>query len=267
MFKLKFEINKIYLYLQLIKQAEFLDKNKKLLGSSLWKKSESTYYILSGIYYNWFISSLSLENREIKTFIQALSKKIKIAEKILKKEFQSREFKKIYQETKNYKKEIENQWSKNKEEALKHLKNITGITLPDATLTVYLVHPALHNGRYWGKKLNIITYGHSEDWQNYTTVYLCHEIMHFLTKNYSGDKTNLHALIELICDNELRIRLNKNGKYFQERKFKIGHKSLRKLEKQILPQWHKYLRENKNGKNSFFTFSKNIDKKIGSTVL
>jgi hypothetical protein len=50
-----------------------------------------------------------------------------------------------------------------------------------------------------------------------------------------------HATIELATDNELRIRLNKKGRYFREGKFDIGHNKLREVEKKLLPRWKKYL--------------------------
>ena len=143
---------------------------------------------------------------------------------------------------------------------MKCLRDITGLKLPNTALSVYLVHPALYNGRYW-RNINIITWGHSEDWENYTTIYLCHEIMHFLTKDCTGDKKILHALIELACDNELRIRLNQSGKYFKEGRFKVGHKFLQKIEKKILPQWRQYLRDREKNKENFVTFFKKMDKK------
>ena len=62
MFKLKFKINKIYLYLRSLERFKCIDKTGKKLESRLWKKSEGPYYILTGTYYNWFIKSISLKN-------------------------------------------------------------------------------------------------------------------------------------------------------------------------------------------------------------
>jgi len=49
--------------------------------------------------------------------------------------------------------------------------------------------------------------------------------MHILTDHDSSDIT--HAVIELATDNELRIRLNRRGKYFDW----PGHEHLKKIEK------------------------------------
>jgi len=49
-----------------------------------------------------------------------------------------------------------------------------------------------------------------------------------------GKKISL-GIIELITDNELRIRLNQKGRYFREKGLDIGHPYLREIEKKILP--------------------------------
>ena len=257
MFELNFKINKIYLYAQIIKQAKSLGKQGEILENRLWKKSKNVYSMISGVCYDRIVSNITIKNSTIKSFSKDLIKNIKLVEEILDQGLNSREFVEIYKETEDYKKKTKKQWEKNREEALGHLKDITGLKLPNVILSVYLVHPLLHDGRYWADK--IITWGHSEDWKNYTTIYLCHEIMHFLTKDYVGDKKSLHALIELACDNELRIRLNQSGKYFREGKFRVGHKSLKRMEKKILPQWRQYLQERKKGKLDILNLSKELD--------
>ena len=56
----------------------------------------------------------------------------------------------------------------------------------------------------------------------------------------------------------MRIRLNKRGKYFKEDKYDIGHHYLRKLEKDVLPQWLKYL---KTQKKNLILFIKQLNNK------
>ena len=68
----------------------------------------------------------------------------------------------------------------------------------------------------------------------------------------------MHAIIELSCDNELRIRLNGGGKYFEENNVPVGHKYLVALSKKILPDWKKYL---DNPNENMFGFEKRISKK------
>jgi len=257
MFELNFKINKIYLYAQIVKQAKFLGKQGEILENRLWEKSKIVYSMISGVYYDRVVSNITIKNSTIKSFSKNLSKNIELIKKILDQELNSIEFIEIYKETEDYKKETKKQWGQNRELGLRHLRDITGLKLSNITLSVYLVHPLLHDGRYWTD--NIITWGHSEDWKNYTTVYLCHEIMHFLTKDYAGDKKLLHALIELACDNELRIRLNQSGKYFREGRFRVGHESLQKIEKKILPQWRQYLQDRKRGKLDILNLTKELD--------
>jgi len=84
--------------------------------------------------------------------------------------------------------------------------------------------------------------GHHEDWPNYATVYLWHEILH----SYIGYSEKEHAVIELITDEELRIRLN-GSKYPPF----AGHKYLAKIKQKILPRWKKYLKSKKRNIREF----------------
>jgi hypothetical protein len=63
----------------------------------------------------------------------------------------------------------------------------------------------------------------------------------------------MHALIELLADNEIRIRLNCSGVYFREGKHSVGHPYLAKLEKKILPRWKEFIK-NRKGKSHFPLF-------------
>jgi len=79
-------------------------------------------------------------------------------------------------------------------------------------------------------------------WNNYTIVYMIHEICHSLF-----GKTNVeHAIIEFITDNELRFLFNKDHKYFMYNDKLVGHDYLYDLEKEMLPYWKKYLKSKKD---------------------
>ncbi|MCK4386959.1 MAG: hypothetical protein KAV41_02675 [Candidatus Pacebacteria bacterium] len=147
----------------------------------------------------------------------------------------SGEFKTIYKQTKKYLEKCEKEWNKNFDFTDNSVRELTGLNL-DKTFTVYITHPSLKNGQYWGD--NNITWGATEKWENYSTIYIWHEIMHAYF-----DKTDLsHAIIELITDEELRKNLNKE-KYPPF----AGHKNLAKLKRKILPFWKEYLKlKNKN---------------------
>ncbi len=56
----------------------------------------------------------------------------------------------------------------------------------------------------------------------------------------------------------MRIRLNGGGKYFEEAGVPLGHKYLADLNKKLLPDWGKYLRDpNEN----IYQFEKRIRRK------
>ncbi|NIA02322.1 MAG: hypothetical protein GWP15_02980, partial [Nitrospirae bacterium] len=172
------------------------------------------------------------------------------SEKIIEELKSSSEFKRLIRETKEYKKFIKAQWQKNSEKVLEIIENTSGLKLPNQCIDVYITHPKLKNG--FTIDNNKIAWGHSEDFLNYSTVYLCHELMHILTKHDNTDVT--HAVIELLIDNELRIRLNQFGSYFQFQ----GHKHLAELKEKIFPEWQKFL---KRDKKNIFNFIKEFKSK------
>lgn len=135
----------------------------------------------------------------------------------------------IYSQTIRYRNKCKKQWDRNYTRSNRIVHKVTGLNL-NKSIIVYVTHPSLKNGQYMGG--NRIGWGHNEDWKNYTTIYLWHEILH----SYFDMKELDHALISLAIDEELRIRLN-GGKYppFQ------AHQRLQPLMKRILPYWKKYL--------------------------
>lgn len=135
----------------------------------------------------------------------------------------------------SYKKWLENEWKTNKEHVLSELKAIMRTDLPESVFTVYVVGNLVSVGRNLGN--NKIIWGHKEDWPNYSLAYLAHECLHSV---FSSSELE-HAVIELITDNELRIRLNKGGEYFICEGKDVGHDYLRDIEKRTLPNWQHYL--------------------------
>lgn len=247
--KLNFIINKKYLLVHSLRQSgicPFPEWQK--LRFKLWDKNNDVSCLLEGQCEWIFITNEKcLTNklaRDIKTLVDFGLK--------------TKEFQKLYSETKKYLNFVKKQWQKNEKFVYDFLEKTLGLELLDKTIKVFITHPRFKNGIAFTNH-NIIGWGHSEDWKNYSTVYLTHEIIHLLTKDYAGNREILHALIELACDNELRLRLNKRGKYFKEGKFDVGHKSLYKIEKKILPYWREYLKK-KNKKASILALSKVLDK-------
>lgn len=115
-------------------------------------------------------------------------------------------------------------------------------------MRVFLTHPSLRNGLTVDD--TTIAWGHSEDFENYSTVYLAHELLHIATAHDPSDVT--HAIIELATDNETRIRLNGKGEYFEH----PGHSYLVEIEKFLSPFWKAYLESGRKDFSDFIEESK-----------
>lgn len=152
----------------------------------------------------------------------------------------------LIKETEEYKKWLEREWDEQKETISKELRDILRIDLPEKEYTVYIVAPKVGGGSYLGT--NEIFWGHTEDWPNYNVIYLAHEFLHSILKN---DQIG-HALIELIADNELRIRLNNEKDYYQMGDKLIGHDYLLRSKEEILTQWKDYLRNKDVNIHNFY---------------
>lgn len=257
--KFEFKINKYYLVGHTVSSPIKPFSEWSKLEKKLWQKykNESVYYLLNPQHINWTLEQMQISflYNKIESVFKKEAKKL---ENIYKEIFKSNEFKRLYRETKKYLDFVENQWIKNEKEVCKILQELSGFKLPNKTITVFLTHPKLRNGRNF-PEYNAIGWGHKEDWENYSTVYITHELMHILTLERIENFNVMHALIELMTDNELRIRLNRKGVYFKEGKFDVGHQFLRTLEKRIMLFWKIYLeKKNKN----IFEFEKEIIRKL-----
>jgi len=254
--KLIFKVNKQYL---LFHSLGFRQPNPfpewVNVKDKAWKKSSLVYSFFMGRPESAFLET---DENKVKNIINEFSKKVIPVFDLIKN---SKEFKRIVSETKEYKQFVTNQWNTNKNIALETLEELVGSTLPKKTVTVLITHPKLHNGVHFLGK-NIIGWGHEEDWKNYSTVYLAHEIMHSIMIEKLGLSTGRngisHSIIELMTDNELRIRLNNSGKYFKENNKEIGHPDLRSIEKKILPAWKKYLKKKDKKIEKFYKKVSNI---------
>ncbi len=235
MIDFEFIIDKEYLFLHAFRYRSKGLPDWVRLHNKIWETDKDVYDFLAGRP-EVMVSNLSLKQ---------LSSK---ADKVIADILRTNGFKKAYKETNLYKKWISKQWDNNKTKINSILESVLKIDIPKLKFKVFLTHPKLTNGCYLGDYR--ICWGHPEEWNNYSLVYLVHEALHETLKDYG----NLgHAVIELIADNELRIKLNKKGKYFQ---FK-GHEELSDLEKKLYPYWKKYL---KDDTKNIFDFLKNAKK-------
>ena len=249
MITLKFIVNKDFILQHVLKHySEHLPFIK--LKRKVWGINKNLYQVLS-------------QNLEPLIFDDGLAKGLPNAVLNLKSNlsviYQTAEFKKIFYEAERYSNTIKKQWIANYNISLFHLAAITKIDLSkiNKEIKVYVSHPKLWRGRTYVEN-NAIAWSHPDEWKNYATVYLWHEIMHHITSRIPVAPHLMHALIELSCDNELRIRLNGSKKYFEENGILMGHKYLVGLNRKLLPDWKKYL---KNPNENIFQFEKKMRKK------
>ncbi len=236
MIDFEFIINKKYLFLHTFRHKLKVSPKWVRLHNKIWEIDKDVYNFLIGR------PELMISNRSLK---QLSTKADKITSDILR----TKEFKKTYQETKLYKKWISKQWSCNKIKVNSILKRILKIDIHKIKFKVFLTHPRLTNGHYLGDYR--ICWGHPEDWKNYSIAYLIHEALHEILKDHTK---LMHAIIELIADNQLRIKLNKKGRYFEIK----GHLELKKIEKILYPYWKKYLKDDTKNIFDFLKESKRI---------
>ncbi|MEK7193687.1 MAG: hypothetical protein AAB652_02755 [Patescibacteria group bacterium] len=234
MIRLSFIVDKSFILQHILKS--FSDwRSVKVLKHKLWKRNQKLYYILA-------------QNIEPLTFADNFSEELKRAVKDSLSDlsfiYKNPLFRKILKETEKYRLFVNEQWEKNYNLSLMHMRDITKLPLDTVQLNleVYISHPKLSRGRSYPEQ-RVIAWAHSEDWKNYSTVYLWHEIMHHIAYSRKGSSHLMHALIELACDNELRVRLNGRGGYFREGEFDVGHNYLVKLERKITEEWKKYLND------------------------
>ncbi|MBN1263374.1 MAG: hypothetical protein JW991_03370 [Candidatus Pacebacteria bacterium] len=197
-----------------------------------WKKSATNYNLLISRFSpeTWLKMEIARLSSELNKYLETLKK--------------SNYYQTLLVQTRNYQKDCQRQWEENYFQTQAIMKNLTGIRF-NKQFTVFITHPGLKNGCYLGN--NQIAWGHNEDWPNYTTVYLWHEILH----SYFSDSQLNHAIISLLTDEELRARLNRS-KYPP---FAI-HRNLNPLIKKLLPEWKKYLKSEKKNINLFMKEAK-----------
>jgi len=251
MFKLKFRIDKQYLIAHSIKR--------------LWRFCESPFPEWSKLSYDLnkkypagidFLSDPSL------SFLgKTLSKNEKQAKKIISEILKTKQFQRLYKETNVYLKMVKKQWDQNKKIAVDTIKNLSGLEMPLQEIKVFITHPKTGNGMaipYY----DAIMWGHSEDLPNYSTIYICHELMHLLTQG-AKNQDIMHVLIEFMTDKKLREIVNNEKLEYIERvapNMPPHIKNKINLSRKILPYWEEYLTKKKP--KNIFELEKYIIKKI-----
>lgn len=148
----------------------------------------------------------------------------------------------------------EREWKQDLKRSLPMMEEMTGIDF-DMDLKVLITHPAQTNGMSWGR--DKILWTHQQGFPHYNTVYLWHEIMHkHITASKLADQVGnpSHAVIELLTDNELRVRMG-GGIYPPL----IGHPENRPFQEQLLPSWRAFLEKPDKGILDYVKYAESLD--------
>lgn len=218
-FEINFVFDENYNILHVLQKGRTKNTRLREMMNEVWEKEKKSYQILNGLnrisphYMEEF--NFSSDNILVRNALENLIKVTK----------ESDYYPIFKNETEENLLEIKNEWNLSLDRCLPIMEELTGFNF-SKKFDVFITHPDVGNGTNWGNGL--ISFGFSgRAWPNYTTVYLWHEILH---DYFPRDDDLYHAIIQLITDNELRIRLNE-GFYppFE------GHKNLEKLMYDLFP--------------------------------
>lgn len=228
---------------------EFIVDKKFILGGLLFNNKRNSPYIeIKNTLWNKYKDAYDLINRGIdyrnlfllntNEYFDSVSKHLL---EMLEEGKDYPEVQKLYLEAEEYKKWIIDAWDKSQAKIESELASILKINLPNTPLKVLLVPYIIGGGMYLGN--NTIfwgdLYGSGERFPNYNLIYLIHESLHSIF-----GRTNIeHSIIELIADNELRLRLNGEGEYFFYDGKAIGHDYLLDTERKLFDDWKLYLKD------------------------
>lgn len=241
--KLNFIVDENYLIVYTMAKGrssgEF-SKDVKLFQNEVYEKFKKEYKELQKIPLSKITPSI-IKNDQLQ-FI------IKILPKI--KELPS--YNKLFIQTIAYRNDVQVEWLKNFDRSSREVFHLTGVQI-EGTFNIYITHPAVRNGTNLGN--NEISWGSWGDWENYSTIYLWHEILH----NTLKEKSNIeHCVIQFVADHELRKRLSKI-----EYPPYIGHQRLLPSMKLLQEDWNNYIStENRN----IIEFSKKMHEKFRKQI-
>ena len=265
----EFIIDKIYLLLKMISNRKNLEELNR------WKHEIIANILDSKVIEEIEARKADIEEYFIRGEFEQMVRNNTLDSKI-DEIFQDVLFNKYYNETLAYFNSLQDNWLNNKEKINSWLKETIKLNPSQKITPVYVSHPTLNTGKCVDQQY--IFWGHYKGIKdiNYNLTYLCHENLHSLLPNanfmpptiklYYDKESNIsfqehwknlnssienyyqifdfefdmiHAVIELISDNELYTILSKESKY------KEGHNnpdfSLVKYKKLIFPYWFDYL--------------------------
>ncbi|MBX9686476.1 MAG: hypothetical protein K2X27_07225, partial [Candidatus Obscuribacterales bacterium] len=199
MITIDFQINQNYLVYSLLRDRALSDADKAALQrirefkNFAWEQDQEAYRLLS--------SGPSEHAILTKMNLQDIAKR---SEVLLSKLVQNKTFLELQKETMQALDLIRAEWEKNQLKTHDIMSDLSGLELK-GDHKVVVTHPALHQGI---NSNGIICWTNRNDWPNYNTIYIWHEILHSFLP--CGDIE--HAVIQFLSDNELRVRLN-GGSY------------------------------------------------------
>ena len=148
-------------------------------------------------------------------------------------------YKKLYDETEEFRLSLMQVWDQNKKVITENLKELIRIDVK--LYHVLVVHPGLNivgTEVVKGKKVNTITWG-KRDKDASTLEVLINVLSCILKKEFQDYRVEYHdivdAILELVIDNELYTRLSNESKYLR------GDPTLSFLKRQIYPYFLMYL--------------------------
>ncbi len=208
-----------------------------------WDDNESLYIAMSGRFGLAGMVPI-LENHKFSSFGIHIDEFI---DKITK----TKEYERIRDQTKNSIERCKGEWDKNFEKTSDFLSNY-GIEV-DGKYKIWMSHPAIRAGQNIGR--NDIIWADRNDWPNYNTVYIWHEILHSYFDKFGVKKMIEEVIVQLLTDNEMRKMLNGTDYPPFE-----GHDDTVNMMEAIYPDWKEFLAQDKKDIKQFVEM---ISKKFG----
>jgi len=242
--KMNFEVHDVYL-------AAHTLRSKDMFSSESFKEDILSYHkYMEELSKDYYDKLMVLDPGEIRPD-NFSSPKLKELMPYLLKAAESPSFQKILTQTWEYAAYCRDQWNGNYESTYATILEVTGLKMNKA-FTVYVTHPSLRN-QFSIIGSDLIFWGHNEDWANYTTVSLWHEVL----RSFLPTEELSEIVIELLCDNHLRVKLN-GGEYppLLERNSALSDKIQKALE-----DWKLFL---SNNKKNILLFIDQLRRKLSS---
>lgn len=142
----------------------------------------------------------------------------------------------ILEKNKKHFKKVRQDWKRNFVQTRSFMERTARIDFNEKPVPVFITYPV--NAGFFTKSRRYITWGSGDWWDNYSTVYLWHELLH----SYVDGLDVSHAVIQIITDSEMKLFLN--GGDLNSNDWHKRHRTLMKLI--YNNSWNFYLESNMN---------------------